>query len=70
MPTSATDMIKLRLKEHQISLEELTDTYNGLYGPTMTANNMSHKIRRGTFSFVFGLELLETIDYIVANRKK
>jgi hypothetical protein len=57
----ATGILKAELARRKVSYVKLADLLKDEYGIDETQHNLSNKVRRGKFSAVFMLQVLEVI---------
>ena len=57
----ATGILKAELARRKINYVKLSELLNGAYGIQESQHNLSNKVRRGKFSAVFFLQVLEVI---------
>ena len=57
----ATGILKAELARRKINYVKLSELLNGAYGIQESQHNLSNEVRRGKFSAVFFLQVLEVI---------
>ncbi len=57
----ATEILKAELARRKVSYVKLSELLKDEYGIDETQHNLSNKVRRGKFSAVFMLQVLEVI---------
>lgn len=57
----ATNLLKAEITRHGLSYDQLKEMLSKI-GIEETANSINVKINRGTFSFVFFLQVMKAID--------